>query len=53
MLFGQSDKPTELSYAQTPKTFPEIVDFKSSKNIVEELWSNFTKNGYRGLKMKS
>ena len=35
MLFGQSDKPTELSYAQTSKTFPEIVDFKSSRTLLK------------------
>ena len=53
MLFGQSDKPTELSYAQTSKTFPEIVDFKSSKNIIEEFWPIFAKTRYRGLQMRT
>ena len=53
MLFGKSDKPTELSYAQTSKTFPEIVDFKSSKNIIEEFWPIFAKTRYRGLLMRT
>ena len=53
MLFGQSDKPTELSYAQTSKTFPEIVDFKSSKNKIEEFWPIFAKTRYRGLQMRT